>query len=117
MSNFTQGNWHQGSYFWLCTIEHKHGQGDCDYKDAYVDNKHHVSVTKDDGNHSILISSDESGDVLSEADAKLISAAPDLLEALRDMVHAARKQDWQNNYPGELVRARAAIEKATGETP
>jgi len=27
MSNFTQGNWHQGSYFWLCTIEHKHGQG------------------------------------------------------------------------------------------
>ncbi len=100
MSNFTQGNWHQGSYFGLCTIDHKHGPGDCDYKDVYCKNKHHVSVTKDDGSHSILISSDESGDILS-----------------RDMVHAARKQDWQNNYPGELVRARAAIEKAAGETP
>ena len=42
---------------------------------------------------------------------RLMSAAPDLLEALQEMVEIAESQ-------GHIVkRARAAIEKATGDKP
>lgn len=45
-----------------------------------------------------------------EADARLIAAAPDLLNALRDML------DGTGDITAERVgRARAAIAKATGE--
>ena len=50
------------------------------------------------------------------ANAQLISAAPDLLEALEGMVRKAQKQNWNDNYPAELNAAYAAIAKAKGET-
>jgi len=48
------------------------------------------------------------------ANARLITAAPDLLEALRDMVHFAGLISSGDEFP-EIERARAAIAKATGE--
>jgi hypothetical protein len=50
------------------------------------------------------------------ANARLISSAPDLLEALEGMVRKAQKQNWNDNYPAELSAAYAAIAKARGES-
>lgn len=47
----------------------------------------------------------------SEANARLIAAAPELLEALQEVVA------FTGAHGGPYVRARAAIAKATGETP
>lgn len=49
------------------------------------------------------------------ANAKLIAAAPQLLEALQGMVNKASKQNWNDNYPDQMEDAFAAIKKATGE--
>ena len=45
-----------------------------------------------------------------DADARLIAAAPELLEALQEVVA------FTGAHGGPYVRARAAIAKATGET-
>lgn len=50
-------------------------------------------------------------DWTSEADARLIAAAPDLLDALRDLV-AVTEQTYDNRH--ELAAALDAIERATG---
>lgn len=47
-----------------------------------------------------------------EANARLISAAPDLLEALQDALHAYDKHSEHSQWDF----ARAAISKALGET-
>lgn len=49
------------------------------------------------------------------ANANLIAAAPELLEALQRMVSKAHKQNWNDAYPEELQSAQAAIKKALGE--
>ncbi|HDT5935285.1 TPA: hypothetical protein QHC26_005199 [Enterobacter kobei] len=48
-------------------------------------------------------------------DALLIAAAPDLLEALQAMLNKAYKQNWNDQYPDEVLKAQAAISKALGE--
>ncbi|WP_053074688.1 hypothetical protein [Pluralibacter gergoviae] len=48
-------------------------------------------------------------------DAQLISAAPELLEALQAMLKKAYKQNWNDNYPDELLAAESAINKALGK--
>jgi hypothetical protein len=50
---------------------------------------------------------------VNKADAYLIAAAPDLLEALTDLV-CLYSPDSQE---AEVIAARAAIAKATGEQP
>lgn len=50
-----------------------------------------------------------------EANANLIAAAPDLLEALQKMFRAGQKQNWNERYESEMNAARAAISKALGE--
>ncbi len=49
---------------------------------------------------------------VAEANARLIAAAPELLDALRDL--SASCQKWAPTI--DRSRARAAIAKATGET-
>ena len=51
-------------------------------------------------------------------DARLIAAAPDLLETLKDLVclaEAAMRESGEYQIEAELKDARAAIAKATGE--
>ena len=52
----------------------------------------------------------------SEANARLISAAPDLLEALKDLKAAIRSRGFIPTVRA-LAKTDAAIAKATGETP
>lgn len=51
----------------------------------------------------------------SEANARLIAAAPELLEALIDLLHQAKLSEDEGGW--DFEQARAAIAKATGETP
>lgn len=53
------------------------------------------------------------GDVQA-ADARLISAAPDLYEALQEIVDAADGTGW-DQLDATFTRARAALKKARGE--
>jgi hypothetical protein len=48
------------------------------------------------------------------ADARLISAAPDLYEALKEIVDAADGAGWDQLDP-MFTRARSALKKARGE--
>ena len=52
---------------------------------------------------------------MSEADARLIASAPDLLIALRDLLEDAIALGiCESNMSGSAVAARAAVRKATG---
>lgn len=55
-----------------------------------------------------------SGDV--SANARLIAAAPDLLEACKRMIGSLGVMVCDADSCGDIVFARAAIAKATGET-
>lgn len=48
-------------------------------------------------------------------DARLIAAAPELLEALQAMLNKAYKQNWNDQYPDEVEAAQHAISKALGQ--
>lgn len=48
-----------------------------------------------------------------QANARLIAAAPELLEALKQIVDAADGGGW-NQLDASFLKARAAIAKATG---
>lgn len=52
-------------------------------------------------------------DCCTEANARLVAAAPDLLEALEEIVSAADGDGWKP-LDANLIKARAAIAKATG---
>jgi hypothetical protein len=45
--------------------------------------------------------------------AKLIAAAPDLLENLVRMIDRIEESNYQNDFPSAYTRAKAAIKKAT----
>ena len=75
-----------------------------------------------DGNRHVVYSDDGKVTELrfkdAEANARLIAAAPDLLEACQRMVKWA--EDWKagNTHPhDDWLFARAAIAKAIGGTP
>ena len=53
--------------------------------------------------------------VRTKANARLIAAAPELLEALEGMVRLLEVEDARLANFGEVDRARAALAKATGD--
>jgi hypothetical protein len=55
-------------------------------------------------------------DEVAEANARLIAAAPDLLEALRGMLEWARRVEQRNPGP-EVAHAATVIAKAEGRAP
>ncbi|MEY0116635.1 hypothetical protein AB7V66_21875 [Providencia rettgeri] len=50
-----------------------------------------------------------------QANAHLIAAAPDLLEALIEMQRNGRKQGWNDIYESSMEKTRLAIAKALGQ--
>ena len=75
-----------------------------------------ASVTDDDGftYQPIVASAEDDGIDCWDANARLIAAAPDLLEALKDMVDLV---ELMCPFDGPQQRkARAAIARATGES-
>ncbi len=62
---------------------------------------------------------EDSGRLIALANARLISAAPDLLEALQAIVKSLADQDDEGmiEHAQQMIDARAAIAKATGEQP
>jgi len=51
------------------------------------------------------------------ADLRLIAAAPDLLEALEDLIRNHKENKGEGLGIGPLIKAKAAIAKAKGEQP
>lgn len=49
------------------------------------------------------------------ANAVLIAAAPELLEALKALVHDGQKQGWNDKYEHDMDQARVAITRAEGK--
>lgn len=75
------------------------------------------AVTDDEGfTYNPVVATAEDDDVVCwDANARLIAAAPDLLEALRWMVLRAEEGGYPDGRCLEV--ARAAIARATGEQP
>lgn len=48
-----------------------------------------------------------------DANARLIAAAPELLEALQAVIERAESQHWDDASPQVIEQARQAIQKAT----
>lgn len=51
-----------------------------------------------------------------ESNARLIAAAPDLLDALRELLEACKDAKFASDPFDSMPNARTAIAKATGET-
>lgn len=64
----------------------------------------------------VAIVCDNCGDSSTEANARLIAAAPEMLEVLRDLLDAIERDipDAVSITTGPMQAARAAIVKATG---
>lgn len=62
----------------------------------------------------VYYSSFEGGPTNAEADAKLISAAPDLLDAMRDFLNTLTDGPDESDVFRVVNKARAAVAKATG---
>lgn len=50
-----------------------------------------------------------------KADAYMLGASKAMFEALQAMLNKAYKQNWNDQYPDEVLRAQEAIKKALGE--
>ena len=111
MSGYTPGPWH---------LEKAIGTGDVDcgwhVEPEVIDFRYRGMVASlSDAEHIKGITKAER-----DANARLIAAAPDLLDALQALVDLADDADnevdlW--NYAAEFDAARAAIAKATGGQP
>jgi hypothetical protein len=78
-----------------------------------------ASVTDDEGftYQPIVATAEDDGIGCWDANARLIAAAPDLLEALRSAVNDADAWGLADDECDWLPLARAAIARATGEQP
>ncbi len=64
--------------------------------------------------HGLRLMNLDDGDANFEANARLIAAAPDLLEALQILLTVAEMTTFSDQFPQECENARAALSKATG---
>lgn len=91
-----------------------------DFGDArfYVAQQDGAPYTSNYSDVATLIAETVSGERVSiqEANARLIAAAPELLEALQEMVEFFQPNAWgsSTNRSDALAKASAAIAKATG---
>jgi hypothetical protein len=97
---------------------HTLGPWRLDHSDA-VDLRNHVGISSE--SHSLLAQivwkmDDDERSPSCEANAHLISAAPDLLEALQAIIKSLADQDDEGmiEHVQPMIDARAAIAKATG---
>lgn len=103
-ANFTQGEWvYDETTLSICRLI-------VSIEDVQA---FQVSPLSDSGHAIAYIPCDVARDT-QEANARLICAAPDLLAALRDLVHQLPTDEHLADYNLDL--AEAAIAKATGET-
>lgn len=65
--------------------------------------------------HHIVFGKGYPIEMISKENRALISAAPELLEALQKMFRAGQKQNWNERYKQEMNAARSAINKALGK--
>ena len=63
---------------------------------------------------AMLWPTDKRSEEETQANARLVAAAPELLEALRNLVGLAEMRGSLHEYRAALDEARAAIAKATG---
>jgi hypothetical protein len=117
----TPGPWKVGSWSGRCKkLNHtgKHpgpnGEDPCVYEPFFIDVPYGIAA---EGGENV-VSSQYDELVMSEADARLIAAAPDLIEALRwyvenddTIIGMEGNEFWEEG----LERGKAAIKKATGE--
>jgi hypothetical protein len=103
------------------TNKHSLGPWSIDKEKKFYSGYSRKSLAITDANGYIVLLFDPSDGEYSEAlnidspNAKLISAAPELLDALKEIVDAADGDGW-NQLDASFKKARAAIKKATGET-
>ncbi len=82
----------------------------------YLDDGRWGVVTQGNGIVVSLRSRSPSEATLSEADARLIAAAPELLQAARDFISWGTGAGYRFESGSPLDRARDAIDKAEGRT-
>jgi hypothetical protein len=121
----TPGPWFVGDWSGQCHIDHRHGNGDCkyDYAISHGDEWDRCVSAGSPGNPITLIGWNDYGPILSAADARLIAAAPAMLEALERCVQyltlayhdSAGKPDLQKIAKRDHELVVAAIAQATGE--
>lgn len=106
MSKFTKGPWTEKGW----AMSHTPGE--------WIAQPDPNALTRDDWVIGIEGGKIDEVAVCSERDARLIAAAPDLLDALKlcAAVCAGEVMD-KNGLVNALEKARAAIAKATGEAP
>lgn len=86
----------------------KHTPGPWRYKRHSVDSNYMLIYCSSDNSDG-----DNIRGYCGEANARLIAAAPELLEACKMLLVNMNLAGWENDYAA--IRARAAIQKATGE--
>lgn len=93
----------------------KHTSGPWAFWSGYnAYDKIEAQVTAEDGD--IVIASYNHLIAEGEANASLMAAAPDLLEALELLIGKAYKQNFNDAYPEILEKCESAMAKARGET-
>jgi hypothetical protein len=92
----------------------QHTKGPWKFGSSNDDSVYKRNIGGSDGYHVAVASSREDDEV--DANARLIAAAPDLLEALQSIVDMDVAYQRGPKVEDAVEVARAAIAKATGET-